>query len=152
MICANEEVSQIAAFAQGRRTDPRCPLSRPPVSRVDPGLLKLLKPRPNDQTCSLYTQYINYLDAHSKLLRSHEINTSGLDCRWQISKKAVRSTALSSSRAASLAPMPVTIMAEEGTRSRVVGTIALNARRAVHVAAHGGISVAGAERNRCLGA
>jgi len=59
------------------------------------GLLELLKPRPNDQALWFYAQYINYLDANSKLSRSHEINTSGPDCKWQISKEAVRSTALS---------------------------------------------------------
>jgi hypothetical protein len=115
VICANEEVSQIAAFSQGRRTDPRCPLSWLPLSRVEIALLKLLKARPNDQELWFYDQYINYLDEHSKLSRSHEINTAGPDCKLQISKKAVRSTALSSSQAASLAQMPVSIIADEGS-------------------------------------
>src|SRR5258708_22238201 len=40
-------------------------------------------------------RYIKDLYEHSKLSKSHEINTSGHGCNWQISKKAVRSTALS---------------------------------------------------------
>src|SRR6266705_6561419 len=57
------------------------------------GLPNLHKPRPNDQALLFYARYINCLGRHSKLLKSHEINTSGPDCKWQISKRAVRSTA-----------------------------------------------------------